>query len=88
MANILRNSLTGMAVMALGLTLTACGGDAKKAEAKAGGGASSQTVSIAVATLQNLPRTVTASGTVSAWEEVPVGAETGGLTATGVFVDE
>ncbi|MBU3969738.1 MAG: efflux RND transporter periplasmic adaptor subunit, partial [Alphaproteobacteria bacterium] len=76
--------------MALGLTLAACGGgdDAKKAEAasKTGGG-SSQTVSVAVASLQNLPRTVTASGTVSAWEEVPVGAETGGLTATAVYVD-
>jgi RND family efflux transporter MFP subunit len=31
---------------------------------------------------------VTASGSVSAWEEVPVGAETGGLTATAVYVDE
>ncbi|MDP1778044.1 MAG: efflux RND transporter periplasmic adaptor subunit, partial [Brevundimonas sp.] len=94
MANIVRNSLAGAAMMALGLTLAACGGDEAarkaetKAETKAGGGASSQTVSIAVASLQTLPRTVTASGTVSAWEEVPVGAETGGLTATGVFVDE
>lgn len=90
-ANIMRNSLAVAAMMALGLTLAACGGgdDAKKAEAasKAGGG-SSQTVSVAVASLQNLPRTVTASGTVSAWEEVPVGAETGGLTATAVYVDE
>src|SRR5690606_18470984 len=33
-------------------------------------------------------RTITASGTISAWEEVPVGAETGGLTATAVYVDE
>jgi len=89
-ANIVRNSLAGVAMMARGLTLAACGGgdEAKKAEAKAGSGATSQTVSIAVASLQNLPRTVTASGTISAWEEVPVGAETGGLTATGVFVDE
>ncbi|WP_363331053.1 efflux RND transporter periplasmic adaptor subunit [Brevundimonas sp.] len=91
MANIMRNSLAVAAMMALGLTLAACGGgdDAKKAEAasKTGGG-SSQTVSVAVASLQNLPRTVTASGTVSAWEEVPVGAETGGLTATAVYVDE
>ena len=90
MANILRNSLAGAAMMALGLTLAACGGgeEAKKAEAGAEGGTTSQTVSITVAALQNLPRTVTASGTISAWEEVPVGAETGGLTATGVFVDE
>ncbi|WP_332677967.1 efflux RND transporter periplasmic adaptor subunit [Brevundimonas sp.] len=93
MANIKRNLRAGAAVVLVGLTLAACGGegDAKKAEAKAGekaGGASTQTVSIVVASLQNLPRTVTASGTVSAWEEVPVGAETGGLTATGVYVDE
>ena len=93
MANILRNSLAGAALAALALALASCGGDeAGKADAKAGtkagGGGSSQTVSIAVASLQNLPRTVTASGTVSAWEEVPVGSETGGLTATGVFVDE
>jgi RND family efflux transporter MFP subunit len=95
-ANIKRNMRAGAAVVLVGLALAACGGegDAKKAEAKAGekagagGGASSQTVSVVVASLQNLPRTVTASGTVSAWEEVPVGAETGGLTATGVYVDE
>lgn len=79
------------ALTTISLVVAACGageGDARKAEAKAGGGASTQTVTVATATLQNLPRTVTASGSVSAWEEVPVGAETGGLTATGVFVDE
>ncbi len=78
-------------VLTAALVLASCGGgeETKAAETKAGsGGASSQTVSITVATLQNLPRTVTASGSISAWEEVPVGAETGGLTATGVFVDE
>jgi RND family efflux transporter MFP subunit len=85
----MRANLSVVAIAA-SLALAACGGgDDKKGEAKAGTpGASSQTVTVAVATLQNLPRTVTASGTVSAWEEVPVGAETGGLTATGVFVDE
>ncbi|NJC40235.1 RND family efflux transporter MFP subunit [Brevundimonas alba] len=96
MQNTMRNSWAGAAAMTLALTATltvaACGGGEKgekKAETKAGGaGASSLTVSVATATLQNLPRTVTASGSVSAWEEVPVGAETGGLTATGVFVDE
>ncbi|WP_420479600.1 efflux RND transporter periplasmic adaptor subunit [Brevundimonas sp. FT23028] len=49
---------------------------------------SRQTVTAATVTQVALPRTVTASGSVSAWEEVPVGAETGGLVATGVFVDE
>ena len=47
-----------------------------------------QTVTVVTTTTQSLPRTVTASGTVSAWEEVPVGAETGGLTATAVLTDE
>ena len=89
MANIKRNVWTGATIVVIGLSLAACGGgEDKKAETKAGGSAAGQTVSVVVASLQNLPRTVTASGTVSAWEEVPVGAETGGLTATGVFVDE
>ena len=89
-----RNTWTGAAValMAAAVTLAACGGhgedDKKKAETKAGGSASAQTVTVQTATLQNLSRMVTASGTVSAWEEVPVGAETGGLTATAVHVDE
>ena len=88
MANIVRNSLAGAAMVALGLTLAACGGDeAGKKEAAAAQGAG-QTVTAATAVLINQPRTVTASGTVSAWEEVPVGAETGGLTAIAVYVDE
>ncbi len=63
-------------------------GDQKAETAASTGGASSQTVTVATATTQSLARTVTASGTVSAWEEVPVGAETGGLTATAVLTDE
>lgn len=35
-----------------------------------------------------LPRVVDASGTVAPWREVPVGAETGGLTAVAVAADE
>lgn len=73
------------------LALAACGGHGgdEKADGGAGAdGASSQTVTVATATTQNLARTVTASGTINAWEDVPVGAETGGLTATAVYVDE
>lgn len=72
--------------LAASLTLAACGGqsdDKQKPD-----GASRQTVSAATATSVALPRTVVASGTVSAWEEVPVGAETGGLTAVALYVDE
>ena len=74
---------------AAALTLSACGGGDDKS--KAGdkpAGASRQTVTAATATSVALPRIIVASGTVSAWEEVPVGAETGGLTAVGVYVDE
>ena len=86
------NSITALRaglIVAAALSLTACGGD-KTAEpgAKAGGSASSQTVTAATATLQTVDRMVTASGTISAWEEVPIGAETGGLVATAVYVDE
>jgi RND family efflux transporter MFP subunit len=79
------------AVALIALTLAACGGGDKKAETKAGpreSTASSQTVTVATAALQSISRIVSASGTVSAWEEVPVGAETGGLVATAVYVDE
>ena len=60
-------------------------GEEKTAEKAAAGG---QTVTVVAPVLQDLPRIVNASGTISAWEEVPVGAETGGLTATAVLVDE
>ena len=86
----LRGGLAAVGASAL-LALAACGGHGgeEKAEGEEGaGGASSQTVSVAAATTEDLSRTITASGTISAWEEVPVGAETGGLTATAVYVDE
>ncbi len=80
------------ALAAAALVLASCGGgDAKKAEEKAAAqkaAAAGQTVTVATATMTALPRIVTASGSVSAWEEVPVGAETGGLAATAVYVDE
>ncbi|MGV3580208.1 efflux RND transporter periplasmic adaptor subunit [Brevundimonas sp.] len=85
---LLRTSALAL-VLGLGLTVAACGGHGdEKAEKAGGSGASGQTVTVVAAATTNLPRTVTASGSVSAWEEVPVGAETGGLVATGVYVDE
>ncbi|WP_313044821.1 efflux RND transporter periplasmic adaptor subunit [Brevundimonas sp.] len=72
--------------LATSLTLAACGGHGDEKDKK--DGASRQTVSATTATSVALPRTVVASGTVSAWEEVPVAAETGGLTATILYVDE
>jgi RND family efflux transporter MFP subunit len=84
----LRGGLAAFGACTL-LALGGCGGNdgEERAEGEQAG-ASSQTVTVAVATTQNLARTITASGTVNAWEEVPVGAEAGGLTATAVYVDE
>jgi len=70
-------------VVILGLMVSACGGEKGKAAP-----VQRQSVTAATVTAINLPRVVNASGSVSAWQEVPVGAETGGLVATGVFVDE
>lgn len=84
----LRAQGTAIAFVAVAtVALTACG---KKSDAKAAAPKepATQTVSVFAARLEPLPRVVNASGTVSAWEEVPVGAETGGLTATAVYVDE
>ena len=86
-----KTTRTAFNVSAMALSaflLASCGGhgDEKKDEKAAGG--SRQTISAATVAQTNLNRTVTASGTVSAWEEVPVAAETGGLTAVAVYVDE
>lgn len=64
--------------------LAACGGGEKKAPAP------KPTLTITAATVVQtaLPRTVDASGTIAAWQEVPVGSEAGGLEATNVYVDE
>lgn len=74
------------AVLGMGLTLAGCGDHGGEKEAAAP--TARQSVTAATATLTELPRLVTASGTVSAWEAVPVGAETGGLVAVAVLVDE
>ena len=77
-----RTALLAAAVLAL----AACG---KKAEKAAPGPApASQTVTVQAATMVTAPRRVTASGNIVAWNEVVVGAETGGLTAVQVLVDE
>lgn len=76
-------------VLGLGLTVAACGGgEEKKGEESGAPAASGPTVTVASAAVTSQPRIITASGSVTAWEEVPVGAETGGLVATAVYVDE
>ena len=88
MSKTTRTALNVGAMALSAFLLASCGGHGEdKSEEKAGGG-SRQTVSVATVSQTSLNRTVTASGTVSAWEEVPVAAETGGLTAVAVYVDE
>lgn len=72
------------------LALAGCGdGDKKPKKPKpAGGVTSAQTVGVAVVQSQAVPRQINATGTISPWEEVVVGAETGGLTAIGVSAEE
>jgi len=71
------------------LGLAACDhGDKAKAKTPKPSQTASQTVSVAPVTIQALPRIINASGTVTPWEEVPVGAETGGLTAVSVNAEE
>jgi RND family efflux transporter MFP subunit len=85
-----REAFAGAALTTALALLAACGGGKEDAAKKAQQEQASagQTVTAATATLASLRRKVSASGSVSAWEEVPVGAETGGLTAVGLFVDE
>lgn len=88
MSKTTRTALGLSAVALSALLLASCGGhggDEKKDE-KAG--TSRQTVTAATVAQTSLNRVITASGTVSAWQEVPVGAETGGLTAVALYVDE
>jgi RND family efflux transporter MFP subunit len=82
----LRGAAAFAVCLTLGLTLglSACG---KKPEATSASHAA-LTVTAEVVNLQSLPRKVDASGTVAAWQEVPIASETGGLEVTAVLVDE
>lgn len=88
MSKTTRTALGLSAVALSALLLASCGGHGgdEKKEEKAG--SSRQTVTAATVAQTSLNRVITASGTVSAWQEVPVGAETGGLTAVALYVDE
>lgn len=71
------------AIAAIALALTACGPKKEAPKPRP-----TLTVSAATVQLTSLPRRVDATGTIAAWQEVPVGAETGGLEAVQVLVDE
>lgn len=78
-------------VLVLGVSaiaLSGCGKkEPKKTKTPAAAGAA-QTVSVAAVSSQPIARQINATGTISPWEEVPVGAETGGLTAVAVNAEE
>jgi RND family efflux transporter MFP subunit len=67
----------------LGAGLAACGDTPKDDTVK-----SAMTITTATAKARPVAREVTVMGTVVAWEEMPVGAEVGGLAITQVLVDE
>jgi RND family efflux transporter MFP subunit len=76
-------------VLVLGVSAIALAGCGKKPEKKAKSSPSaSATVSVATVASQPIARQINATGTISPWEEVPVGAETGGLTAVAVNAEE
>jgi RND family efflux transporter MFP subunit len=69
----------------LGLGVSGCSGKKKEAAAPP---AHVSVVNYAVVSPATAPVQITGSGSVSAWQEVIVGAETGGLTAVSLLVDE
>ncbi|WP_454714159.1 efflux RND transporter periplasmic adaptor subunit [Caulobacter segnis] len=76
-------------VLVLGVSaiaLSGCGD--KKAKKEKASPSASATVSVVTVTSQPIARQINATGTISPWEEVPVGAETGGLTAVSVNAEE
>jgi len=73
----------GLALAAALVLVAGCGGKKQDPAAKP-----ALTVTAVTVTPEPLTRTVEASGTITAWQEVPVGAETGGLRAVDVYADE
>lgn len=72
------------AVLALG-ALSACEKKDKKDTSPA---SHAIAVKYAVVSTTSAPVAITGTGTISAWQDVQVGAETGGLTAVALLVDE
>lgn len=75
-------------VLVLGVSAIALSGCGDKKPKKAKAPSAAATVSAATVVSQPIARQINATGTVSPWEEVPVGAETGGLTAVAVNAEE
>ncbi|WP_235074324.1 efflux RND transporter periplasmic adaptor subunit [Asticcacaulis sp. AC466] len=75
--------------LVLGSGLSACG-EKSKTDGDKKGGASGHAAVVNFATARDAtaPVKIAGTGTISAWQEVIVGAETGGLTAVALLVDE
>lgn len=73
----------GLVLAALAVLAAGCGGKKQDPAARP-----ALTVTAVTVTPEPLTRTVEASGTITAWQEAPVGAETGGLRAVEVYADE
>ena len=65
------------------LVLAGCGGEEKKKTEPV-----PTSVEVATVIETAIPQTVDASGTIAAWQEIPVGAEASGLEAVAVYADE
>lgn len=78
----------GTALLATTLLITGCGKDGgnSKAEAKAAA-RPALTVTVTTAQRAEWPRTLTANGNVTAWQEAVIGAELSGLRVTDVLVN-
>ncbi|MDQ0464269.1 RND family efflux transporter MFP subunit [Caulobacter ginsengisoli] len=74
-----------MILVACALALAGCGGKPAKTAAAP---PPSQTITVAVAGVETLPRQIAVSGDIAPWQEAPVGAEVGGLTVVELYADE
>lgn len=79
----MRPRLLATAALAALLALSACGGESGNDHAGA-----SLTVTVATAEQRELPRTLLATGSVVAWQELVLGAEAAGLRVAELLVDE
>ena len=79
----MRPRLLASAALAALLALSACSRDSGKDPA-----AASLTVTVATAEQRDLPRTLLATGSVVAWQELVLGSEAAGLKVAELLVDE
>lgn len=83
-----KGSLIAAGLCALFAAGALSGCDGKTQEKKAAPPVNTTLVNYVAVGQDAAPVAIHGSGTVSAWQEVPIGAETGGLTAVALLVDE